>query len=54
MQILETTSPSLLSNTNENFSSKNTKNTKEDSFDSLIKNEGNTIEVEKTINGKLS
>ena len=47
MQISETTSPSLLSNTNENFSSKNTKNTKEDSFDSLIKNEGNTIEIEK-------
>lgn len=47
MQILETTSPSLLSSTNENFSSKNTKNTEEDSFDSLIKKEGNTIEVEK-------
>jgi Mg2+ and Co2+ transporter CorA len=46
MQILETTS-SLLNNTNEKLSSKNTKNKEEDSFDSLIKKEENTVEVEK-------
>lgn len=47
MQILETTSPSVLNYTNEKNLSKNIKDTEEDSFDSLIKNEGNTIEVEK-------